>query len=46
MNGAGRAIHAAVWTAGGHEGPGGNAMPELYERLVAQQSNREYDGAG
>jgi len=32
MNGAGRAIQAAVWSTGGHGGPGGRAMPELYER--------------
>src|SRR5213080_149527 len=35
MNGAGRVIHAAVWSAGGHVGPGGRAMFELYERSMA-----------
>src|SRR3954447_22857686 len=36
MNGAGRAIQAAVWTAGGHAGPGGRAIPQLYESAIRQ----------
>src|SRR2546423_8093398 len=48
MNGAGRAIQAAVWSAGGHDGPGGRAMPELYERPVKEclprAPEQEYDG--
>src|SRR3954471_23185652 len=36
MNGAGRAIQAAVWSAGGHAGPGGRAIPQLYESAIRQ----------
>src|SRR4051794_10093544 len=36
MNGAGRAIQAAVWSAGGHAGPGGRAIPQLYVSAIRQ----------
>src|SRR3954466_8692506 len=41
MNGAGRAIHAAVWSTGGHAGPGGSAIPQLYEWSVRQPGSAD-----